>query len=265
MFDVENFASRRKFILNTPFDYVDKNGLVACILKRIEDGGTCVDVVITPNVDHVLRVNKDPSLREVYNSAWLSVCDSRVLEFLVKIRGHEAPCVFPGSEIVASLVNDKFFLSRKVAVIGGSQDVVSEFKRRFHFQSLFHHNPPMGFINSVKETNECIDFVLGVKPDVIFLAVGSPQQEQLAYKLKQQGGIGALCLCVGASILFLTGHEKRAPRIVKSMRLEWLYRLFRNPRRLWKRYLSNFKIFPLMFTSNFKPSKEPGVPKSGSH
>jgi exopolysaccharide biosynthesis WecB/TagA/CpsF family protein len=70
-----------------------------------------------------------------------------------------------------------------------------------------------------------------------FLALGSPQQEIIAQKLKERGKARGLALCIGAAINFLTGIEQRAPVWMQQRGLEWLYRLSKNPRRLWTRYL----------------------------
>jgi UDP-N-acetyl-D-mannosaminuronic acid transferase (WecB/TagA/CpsF family) len=67
--------------------------------------------------------------------------------------------------------------------------------------------------------------------------VGTPQQELIALKLKERGIARGLTLCVGASINFITGVEKRAPRWMQKSGFEWLFRLIRSPKRLANRYL----------------------------
>jgi N-acetylglucosaminyldiphosphoundecaprenol N-acetyl-beta-D-mannosaminyltransferase len=71
----------------------------------------------------------------------------------------------------------------------------------------------------------------------IFLAVGSPRQERLAKCLQERGVATGVGLCIGASLLFLTGSEKRAPKPLRQAGLEWVWRLGINPRRMWRRYL----------------------------
>ena len=70
-----------------------------------------------------------------------------------------------------------------------------------------------------------------------FLAVGAPQQEALAQMLKSRGIARGLAFCIGASVNFMTGAERRAPLWVQRLGLEWLFRLSMDPRRLAKRYL----------------------------
>ena len=95
----------------------------------------------------------------------------------------------------------------------------------------------MGFINKPDEVDKLIQTIKELKPDLIFLAVGSPRQEEFALKLKATLEHG-IALCIGASILFLTGDEKRAPQIMQQLSLEWLHRMFSDTR-LFKRYIAN--------------------------
>jgi exopolysaccharide biosynthesis WecB/TagA/CpsF family protein len=70
-----------------------------------------------------------------------------------------------------------------------------------------------------------------------FIAVGSPQQEMIAAQAKTIPGARGTALCIGASLEFLTGRIKRAPRLAQDLRLEWAHRLFSDPKRMWRRYL----------------------------
>ena len=109
---------------------------------------------------------------------------------------------------------------------------------KYSLKNLFHHNPPMGFVNDPRAVEECLAFAEAHSPfRFCMLAVGSPQQEILARQLKSRGIARGMALCIGASINFITGVERRAPRWMQSLALEWLYRLMQDPRRLARRYL----------------------------
>jgi exopolysaccharide biosynthesis WecB/TagA/CpsF family protein len=96
----------------------------------------------------------------------------------------------------------------------------------------------MGFIGDPAAVETCLQFIESASPfRFCFLAVGSPQQERIAALLRARGRARGLGLCVGASLNFLTGAEKRAPQWVQRLALEWLYRLGQDPRRLARRYL----------------------------
>ena len=95
----------------------------------------------------------------------------------------------------------------------------------------------MGFIRSQHEVQKCVEFVVKTQTPLIFLAVGMPQQEILASHIADHPQAGGVGLCIGASIDFLTGQQRRAPVWVQKAGLEWLYRLLSDPRRLASRYL----------------------------
>jgi UDP-N-acetyl-D-mannosaminuronic acid transferase (WecB/TagA/CpsF family) len=126
----------------------------------------------------------------------------------------------------------------KVVVIGGSAEQAEVLSKRYGLKALRHLNPPMGFINDPATVEECLRFVETESPfRFCLLAVGCPQQEMLAKALQSRGRARGLALCVGASINFLTGGERRAPKWIQHAGLEWLYRLLNDPTRLAKRYL----------------------------
>jgi exopolysaccharide biosynthesis WecB/TagA/CpsF family protein len=106
----------------------------------------------------------------------------------------------------------------------------------------------MGFIKSEKEIQRCVDFVVDTQAPLIFLAAGTPQQEILACRIADHPQARGIGLCIGASIDFLTGKQRRAPVLMQKAGLERLYRLLSDPRRLASRYLIECpQIFYLMF------------------
>jgi N-acetylglucosaminyldiphosphoundecaprenol N-acetyl-beta-D-mannosaminyltransferase len=123
-------------------------------------------------------------------------------------------------------------------VVGGEISVFTKLLAQYPNLTLHHINPPMGFINDQDEINKVINYAEQVQPHYLFLAVGSPRQEILAEQLQLTLTKG-VALCIGASLLFLVGDEKRAPKWVQRLSLEWCYRACQNPRVLVKRYFGN--------------------------
>jgi exopolysaccharide biosynthesis WecB/TagA/CpsF family protein len=194
--------------------------------------------VVTPNVDHLIRYYEDASFRAHYRAAEFILMDSRFAARLVHmLKGVRLP-VCTGSDLTAHLLNKVIQPSDRIVMIGGSDAQAQEIAGRFGLTNLRHHNPPMGFINDPAAVESCLQFVEQSGPfRFCFLAVGSPQQEALAQALKARGTARGLALCIGASLNFITGVEKRAPLWMQKLALEWLYRLLQNPRRLARRYL----------------------------
>ena len=193
---------------------------------------------VTPNVDHVIRFCDDASFRELYRTAGFVLLDSRFLAYLLRlVAGLRLP-TSPGSDVTARLFDDVIKPDDKVVVIGGTEEQAKILSKRYGLRGLRHLNPPMGFINDPAAVEECLRFVENESPfRFCLLAVGSPQQEVLAKALQSRGRARGLALCVGASINFLTGTERRAPMWMQHVGFEWLYRLLNDPGRLAKRYL----------------------------
>ena len=108
---------------------------------------------------------------------------------------------------------------------------------RWGLRQVAHHNPPMGFERDPGAMEQAIRFIEDNPARFTFLAVGSPRQCMVAHAVTLRGRARGTGLCIGASLLFLSGHERRAPRPVQRAGLEWAWRLAQDPRRLARRYL----------------------------
>ena len=103
---------------------------------------------------------------------------------------------------------------------------------RFGWQRMSRHDPPFGFVNKPAEIDRCVDFVLAHSARYVFLACGAPQSEVLGHRIVARGGAVGTGLCIGASLLFATGLERRAPALMQRAGLEWLHRLIQEPGRM---------------------------------
>ena len=192
--------------------------------------------ITTPNVDHVVRLDRErsePAIGAAYANADLCVCDSRVLALLARLRGIRLPVV-TGSDLTAAMFGNVLRGGDRVAVVGGSADLVRTLSGRYPHIDFVHHGPPMGLRQDVAAQAVAAAFIAEAKARFTFLAVGSPQQELIAARVRGATGFG---LCVGAALEFLTGDQVRAPEALRRTGLEWAYRLASDPRRLWRRYL----------------------------
>lgn len=211
--------------------------------------------VVTPNVDHVVRLHHLRSdLWPAYRRAWLTLCDSRILGRLATRAGMGLPIV-PGSDLTAALFRDVIRPADRVAVLGGDPAAIRRLCGTYGLTDVVHYNPPMGFIDDDAEVGRAMDFLATARARYSILAVGSPQQELLAYRMAKLGTAIGIGLCVGASLDFLTGRQTRAPRLMQRLSLEWLYRLASSPGRMWRRYLVDgpliFRIYQAWRTRRF--------------
>lgn len=214
--------------------------------------------IVTPNVDHLVRLNKEPELyRSLYESSWLSVCDSRILEGLAKLSGLPLSAV-PGSDLSQQLFDNVITADDPITVIGADVEIVNIVKARYGLSRVNHHMPPMGLRRNPEAIADCARFVAENPARYVFICVGSPQQEMVAKACLDRGDCVGMGLCVGASLDFIGGRVRRAPKWMQNARLEWLHRLCSEPRRLWKRYLvEGPKIFWLWALWSLRSRKTP--------
>lgn len=194
--------------------------------------------VVTPNTDHLIRYYDDASFRALYTDARYVLLDSRFLSYLFKlVRGVSLP-VCAGSDLTSAVFRRVIQPDDKLVLIGATETQAQLLRTQLGFKNLQHYNPPMGFIKDPVAVETCLQFIEQHSPArFLFLAIGSPQQEIIAQHIKQRNRFHGMGLCIGASINFMTGDERRAPRWMQRMGCEWLYRLIQDPRRLAKRYL----------------------------
>ena len=206
--------------------------------------------VVTPNIDHLARLAKkdtDPALKAIYQEATLSLCDSRIIDKLLKMKGRHVKQVVPGSTLTAYLFDNTITEEDTVLVFGVEDEFIVKLRAKYPKLTIKHINPSMGFINRADEVAELIEQVAALKANYIFLSVGSPRQEFFAKMMQEKGTIGGVSLCVGASVLFLVGAEKRAPQWMQTLHLEWLFRMLQDPKRLFMRYFKNFLDLPAVY------------------
>jgi N-acetylglucosaminyldiphosphoundecaprenol N-acetyl-beta-D-mannosaminyltransferase len=213
-------------------------------------------ILATPNVDHVVRYNRDKEFKEEYDNIDVFINDSRILKLLSKFFMNKLSNVVPGSDLTKNLFDRLSYSQHSaICIIGAEKYDIDKIKDTYKLIHINHYAPSFGFITNEHEILDIIKYCQSLPESIYFLAVGSPQQEVLANRLKQSNIKGTF-LCVGASILFLSGREKRAPIVFQQLHLEWFYRLVQSPKRLWRRYLIVgpyiFKIAAVEAINNWK-------------
>ncbi|MFW5660601.1 MAG: WecB/TagA/CpsF family glycosyltransferase [Oceanicaulis sp.] len=226
--------ARHVWFLNSAFDRIGFDTALERIAERHPQKPFAF--VVTPNVDHLVRLRRDSAFAPLYAQAWLTVCDSRILELLAWFSG-ETIDVTPGSDLTETVFETMIDPDEPVVIIGGDAAVVDGVTRRYGLTDVRWHEPPMGLRHKPEAIAACAAFVAANPARFVFLCVGSPQQEMIAEACQVHGGCTGVGLCVGASLDFLSGKARRAPVWMRRARLEWLHRLVEAPRRMWRRYL----------------------------
>jgi exopolysaccharide biosynthesis WecB/TagA/CpsF family protein len=218
--------------------------------------------VVTANVDHAIRHYYDAQFRNLYAEAAYVLLDSRFLAHLAALFKRQRLRVCPGSDLTAVVFATVIKPDDAAVLVGGTAEQAQELRARFGLKALHHVDPPVGFIRDPAAVEACLREIEAASPfRFCFLAIGSPQQEMIALKLQHRGIARGFALCVGASINFMTGAERRAPYWMQRSGLEWSYRLLKNPGRLANRYLVRGpRIFMLLSRVKLRPRRPTMVP-----
>ena len=205
--------------------------------------------VVTPNVDHVVMIDRDETLKGLYEKAAICLCDSRILRQLARFAGVRLSLV-TGSDLTRLLFVHVIRPGDRIAIIGGDDKLLASLRASYPQMELVHHGPPAGLRTNLAARRAAASFIASSNARFTFLAVGAPQQEMIAAETLNHPQATGMALCVGASLEFLTGQQRRAPKLMQRLSLEWLHRLASNPRRLWRRYLvDDIRIVPIFLRS----------------
>ena len=196
--------------------------------------------VFTPNVDHVVTAEHDEAFREAYEAASLSVADGKYVVWASRWLGTPIPGKVSGSDLIEPLLRQAGKEGWRVFMLGGAPgvaDAAADWSRRECGTNVVGTASPFIRLDgSPGDLDQGMDEVASSRPDVVLVAMGAPKQERWIHHNRARLG-SAVALGIGASLDFVIGRVKRAPRWVSDAGLEWVYRLVREPRRLSHRYL----------------------------
>ena len=207
--------------------------------------------IATLNLDHVVKLRKDPDFRAAYLSHSHVTADGNPIVWLSRLAGDEVELV-PGSELIAPVAAMAARLDIPVALFGSTtaslNTAAAALQDRYPgLQIAEAISPPMGFAPTGQMADECADRLAASGARICFLALGAPKQEIFAaHALARHPHMGFLS--IGAGLDYISGTQVRAPRLVRRFAGEWLWRLLSNPRRLAWRYVACLAVLPRMLT-----------------
>ncbi|MEM9155042.1 MAG: WecB/TagA/CpsF family glycosyltransferase [Cyanobacteria bacterium P01_F01_bin.33] len=222
-------------ILNIAIDNVSEREM----LDRLRLGG----VVYTPNVDHLMLLQRHRRFYQAYRNATYRICDSQVLMFVAWLFGTPLRAKLSGSDFFT-----KFYQhyardeSVTIFLLGAAPGVAQAARERINAKvgreiAIAAHSPSFGFESNEAECDNIIEVINRSRATVLAVGVGAPKQELWIDKYRSRLQHVRVIFAIGATLDFEAGRKPRAPRWVSQIGLEWLFRLLSEPRRLWRRYL----------------------------
>lgn len=246
---------KRVNILNVPIDNIS----MVELLERLRYGG----VVFTPNVDHLIKLQKDREFYRVYSEADYRVCDSQLLIFAARFLGQPLQEKISGSDLFPAFYQ-RYRYDEKVKIffLGGLEGVAEKASRNINAKVgrkmvVGYYSPPFDFETDPLESQHIIDLIDRSGATVLAVGVGAPKQEKWICQHKSKLKNVKTFFAIGATIDFEAGTVQRAPRWMSTSGLEWLYRLILEPRRLWRRYLvEDLSFFILILRQKLKLNRK---------
>lgn len=231
-------------------------------LAQLEKG-----VVVTPNVDHMMKLQKDHAFYKSYMNAEHIVCDSRIIQLASRMLFPQPPIAeqIAGSDLFPAYCQYHKDNTDKVRVflLGGTETSVKQAQENINARAgaevvIDGYSPPFGFEKDENETQAIIERITASGANVLAVGVGAPKQELWIDAHRHKLPSVDLFFAIGATIDFQAGAVQRAPRWMVKFGLEWLHRMLQEPGRMVKRYLvDDLPFFWLMIKQKFGRYQNP--------
>lgn len=235
-------AGNRVSVFGVEIEPLDEAGLISEAARQAQEG--CENTILYANV-HVLNTAfTDPELLDTLNQADLVYCDGAGVALAARLLGHRLPGRMTGADWIEPLceacAEDKITLY----FLGGRPGVTARAARRLEGRhpglrvAGTHH----GYLGDPDVCHVAVAAVNAARPGILLVGMGTPTQEKwiAAHRAELQVPV---VWAVGALFDFVAGVQPRGPRWMLDNGMEWLYRLYSHPRRLWHRYVIGNPLF----------------------
>lgn len=240
----------KQALLNTYINNVTMPETIAAIEQMIEADKKSYVVAI--NVDVVMKIEEDSYLKKVVDNADMVLVDGKPLVWISKLHGKPLKAKISGSDLVPLLCEVAAEKGYKIFIIGGKDGIAEQAKEKLEnrlpkIKIVGTYAPPFGFEKNESELDKINQMISEAHPDLLIACFGCPKQEKWIYENIEKYN-AKVSVCAGATVDFLAGNVKRAPRWMSDHGLEWFYRFTQEPKRMFKRYfVDDTKIVKLIF------------------
>jgi N-acetylglucosaminyldiphosphoundecaprenol N-acetyl-beta-D-mannosaminyltransferase len=229
-------VSPRYEVLGVEIDAVQ----IPDVIDRIESWITCKSLghfIAVTAMHGIVEAQHDASFRRILGDAALVVPDGMPLVWLGRTRGYPMKRRVYGPELTVTFCRETrakyrhFFYGGAPGVAEG---IAKTLQTRYGIQIAGTYSPPFGPL-SAEEERQVVNLIRSVSPDVVWVGLGTPLQEKWMHEHHDVLGVPVL-IGIGAAFDFITGRVKQAPRWMQEHGLECFFRLWQEPKRLWRRY-----------------------------
>ncbi|MFB2549633.1 WecB/TagA/CpsF family glycosyltransferase [Ensifer soli] len=221
------------------FGWADALAYAEDALARPDGGQTVIAFLNANNANLMMR---DTVYRDILRRQTVLPDGHGVDIASLVFHGTMFPANLNGTDFVPALMT---YLARprRIAMIGARPEVLFRAAAGFRRHAPWHEFVPVadGFFQQGR-ADTVMEEVRQLHPDILLIAMGSPRQEKWIDRHVGPGH-GRLVISVGALFDFMAGEVPRAPRLVRRLRFEWLFRLMIEPGRLWRRYILGNPLF----------------------
>ena len=211
---------------------IEINGIDICPFTSREELMDYIEqkqsILVAVNAEKI--VNATPFTREIINNN-TGYCDGIGAVWALKQRGAKNAVKIPGCELWLDIVS-RYYRTKSFYLVGGKQEVIENTisKLRDEFLGINIVGYRNGYLENDEERHALIEDVAAKSPDIVFVAMGSPKQELLMGEMQQRHK--AIYQGLGGSFDVYTGNVKRAPKWWVDHKVEFAYRLFKEPKRI---------------------------------
>lgn len=238
-------------IMGLPFHRLDHGTLIDTFLEGVhaQNGGW----IVTPNLDILRQFTTSAESRRLVLAASHRVADGLPIVWASRLAGIPVPERVPGSDLVLTMPEAAASAGVSVFLLGGNPGVAAAAASRLEarwpaLQSVNYYCPPYGFEDDPRELDRIREALRAARPALVLIGLGFPKQERLIRVLRAEMP-ETWFVGVGISLSFLAGEQPRAPAALQRLGLEWMHRLWHEPRRLFRRYVvQGFPFVLRLFT-----------------
>jgi N-acetylglucosaminyldiphosphoundecaprenol N-acetyl-beta-D-mannosaminyltransferase len=227
-------------VLGVPVDALDMEGAISRIVERLQFGPR--GYVCAIGVHGILEGLRDRSVAQALANAAIRLPDGAPTVWVGRWQGHRTMDHVTGPAIMRQVFSRREFAGYSHFFYGGkagvAEELASTMRRQFpriHVSGTY--TPPFRNLTPGEES-ALVARINDSRPDIIWVGISTPRQDLFMQRMIPRLNT-RLMFGVGAAFDFLTGHIHDCPNCVKRAGLNWLPRLAQDPRRLWRRNLTN--------------------------